>query len=88
MTPNKKLGQTLQDLEAAFADWQSLSDSPAFALHPSNGASVTAKNKETNMSMNPASLALAAAAAKDLQLRKKTKKLLDQLRVQLAALED
>ena len=66
--PNQKLGQTLQDLEAAFADWETLSDSPAAPL-------IAPKIS-------------AAAAAKDLELRKKTKKLLDQRREQLAALDD
>jgi hypothetical protein len=59
---SNKVGQTLQDLEAAFADWDALSDAPAV----------------------PAPV----VESKDIELRKKTKKLLDQLRQQLAELAD
>ncbi len=62
-----KLGQTLYELESAFADWEKLSDeAPAAAL----------PNRETSI-----------ADRKDLELRKKTKMLLDQLREQLEQLE-
>ncbi len=62
-----KLGQTLHELESAFADWEKLSDeAPAAAL----------PTRETSI-----------ADRKDLELRKKTKMLLDQLREQLEQLE-
>ncbi len=65
-----KLGQTLHELESAFADWDKLSDeAPLTPLTP------------------PATRATASADRKDLELRKKTKMLLDQLREQLKALD-
>ncbi len=65
---NEKVGQTLQDLEAAFADWEALSDIP---VEPA--VAVTASP---------------SAQPKDAELREKTKKLLNQLREQLAELAD
>ncbi len=61
---SKKVGQTLQDLEAAFADWEALSDVPA-----------AAQPKEPT-------------TAHQQDVREKTKKLLNQLREQLAELAD
>ena len=62
-----KLGQTLHELESAFADWEKLSDEAPKAARPIRETSTTDR--------------------KDLDLRKKTKMLLDQLREQLEALE-
>lgn len=56
----KNLGRTLQDLEAAFADWEKLSDAPV---------------APTEKQIDP-------------ELRKKTKKLLEELREQLSDLAD
>lgn len=70
--PSKKLGQTLHELESAFADWEALSDS----------APVTAAEAA------PLTPSVSRNESKDAELRKKTKKLLDQLRQQLSELAD
>ncbi len=64
------LDRTLKDLESAFADWESLS---------------TAKPRAAADSM-PRKAVAQSAAPQDEELRKKTKKLLKDLRRQLADL--
>ena len=64
------LDRTLKDLESAFADWESLS---------------SAKPRAASDSM-PRKAAAQSAAPQDDELRKKTKKLLKNLRRQLADL--
>ena len=64
---NAKVGQTLQDLEAAFADWEALSDTPEKPPQAAPAAELTSHQQD---------------------VREKTKKLLSQLREQLAELED
>lgn len=71
--PNQKLGQTLHDLEAAFADWEALSDTPVAPQAAPSAAPVTGS---------------IAVLPRDLALRQKTKMLLDQLRQQLSDLDE
>lgn len=66
--------KTLQDLEAAFADWEALSDTP--------------EKESEKQSEKPAKAAEAPLTALQQEVRTKTKKLLSQLREQLAELED
>ena len=65
---SQKLGRTLQELETAFHDWQSLS-----------AAKTKAKVEDENRKETSQS---------EKEFRKKTKKLLNQLRQQLAELND
>jgi hypothetical protein len=74
---SQKVGQTLQDLEAAFADWEALSETPATA----GAAAIQRPGPESARNTD-------APSAKDAELRKKTKELLNQLREQLAELAD
>lgn len=67
---SKKVGQTLQDLEAAFADWEALSDHPAAPT------------------ADPVAQQGAHPSAHQQDVREKTKKLLNQLREQLAELAE
>jgi hypothetical protein len=64
---NGKVEQTLHDLEAAFADWEALSDTPEKPAVAAAEAPLTAQQQD---------------------VRQKTKKLLSQLREQLAELEE
>jgi hypothetical protein len=68
---NSNLNRTLKDLESAFADWESLS---------------TAKPRAATDSIPAKKAAKKDATPQDEELRKKTKKLLKDLRRQLADL--
>lgn len=75
MTSNK-LGRTIEELEHAFSDWESLSES----LSESRAGSI-GRIAETPEASSPAAL-------KEEELRQKTKKLLGQLRQQLNELNE
>lgn len=68
---SQKLSRTIQELEAAFSDWESLSSSKARA------AAIEEDRRKAK-----------ATEQSDQEFRKKTKKLLNQLRQQLAELND
>jgi hypothetical protein len=72
---SKKVGQTLQDLEAAFADWEALSDTP---MADDQAAQQGAQGTQQS----------AHQSAHQQDVREKTKKLLNQLREQLAELAE
>lgn len=68
---SQKLNRTLQELEGAFSDWESLSSN----ARPEQKVAEPVKPAEK-------------VSASDEEFRKKTKKLLSQLREQLAELND
>lgn len=75
---SQKLDRTLKELESAFTDWESLSSTKARAAaveEDRRKASAKATNKDKHTEQN------------ELEFRKKTKKLLTQLRQQLAELK-
>jgi hypothetical protein len=71
---SQKLDRTLQELESAFSDWESLGN--AKGVTPDAVADQAKADK------------VAATQACEAEFRKKTKKLLNQLREQLAELND
>ena len=74
---SQKLGRTIEELEHAFSDWDALGVPPK--------GPATARNAAAKKSASPAEK---LQAEQQLELRKKTRKLLNQLRKQLNSLNE
>lgn len=89
---SKKLDRTLRELESAFAHWESL-DSDSTANSAAHSQSDTAADMNPSEAQETERRRDANSGAAEFdpthqELRKKTKKLLNQLRQQLAELND